>query len=73
MMKMSLERHAVCYYQDAHAQFEPILFCIVKSIVHNVKSIIKYDKNVLKPETILQKRNHQDAKWCIQNTNNHIS
>ena len=47
-----------------------IVYC--KRLQEYVKSIVKDDKNVLKPETILQK-NHQDSKWCIQNIINHIN
>ena len=49
-----------------------------KTIVHckrlqeYAKSIVKDDKNVLKPESISQK-NYQDSKWCIQNIINHIN
>ena len=35
-----------------------------KRLQEYVKSIAKDDKNVLKPETSLQK-NYQDSKWCI--------
>ena len=37
-----------------------------------VKSIVKDDKNVLKPETNLQK-SHQDSKCCIQNIINRVN
>ena len=43
-----------------------------KRLQEYVKSIVKDDKNVLKPKTILQK-NNQDSKWCIQNIINHIN
>ena len=56
-----------------------MLYAAIKRHMHNlsqyqgyVKSIVKDDKNVLKPKTIFQK-NHQDSKWCIQNIINHIN
>ena len=43
-----------------------------KRLQEYVKSIVKDDKNVLKPKKFLHK-NHQDSKWCIQNIINRIN
>ena len=66
-MKMQLERDRCCMLLSRGTctiSVNIIVHC--KRLQEYVKSIVKDDKNVLKPETILQK-NHQDSKWCIQN------
>ena len=54
--------------RGTHAQFQPISLWLQEY----VKSSVKDDKNVFKPETFLQE-NHQDSKWSIQNIINHIN
>ena len=67
MMKMQLERGRCCLLLSRGTctiSVNIIVHC--KRLQEYVKSIVKDDKNMLKPKTILQK-NHQDSKWCIQN------
>ena len=71
MMEMQLERDRCCMLLSrcpCTISANIIVHC--KRLQEYVKSIIKDEKIVLKPETILQK-NHQDSKCCIQNLINH--
>ena len=73
MMKMQLERDRCCMQLSrctCTISANIIVHC--KRLQEYVKSIIKDDKNVLKPEAILQK-NHVDSEWCIQNIIDHIN
>ena len=70
---MQLERERCCMLLSRGTctiSANIIVHC--KRLQEYVKSTIKDDKNVLKPETILQK-SHQDSKWCIQNIINRIN
>ena len=73
MMQIQLERYSGCMLLS-----EDICTILANIIVHYkrpqeyVISIAEDDKNVLKPETIMQK-NHHYSKWCIQNIINHIN
>ena len=67
MMKMQLETGRCCsLLSRGTCTISANIIVHCKRLQEYVKSIVKDDKNVLKPETILQK-NHQDSKWCIQN------
>ena len=71
MMKMQLERDRCCMLLSrcpCTISANIIVHC--NKLQEYVKSIIKDEKSVLKPETILQK-NNQDSKCCIQNIINH--
>ena len=73
MMKMQLEIDRCCMLLSrCTCTISANIIVHFKRLQEYVKSIIKGEKNVLKPEIILQK-NHQDSKWCIQNIINHIN
>ena len=64
-MKTQLERDRYCILLwGGTCSISANIFVHCKRLHEYAKSIVKDDKNVLKPETILKKK-HQDSKWCI--------
>ena len=71
MTKIQLERDRYCMLLSrCQHTISANIIAQCKKLQDNVKSIIKDEKSVLKPKTILQK-NHQDSNCCIQNIINH--
>ena len=73
MMKIQLERDRYCMLLSrctCTTSASIIVHC--KRLHEYVKSIIKDQKSVLKPETILQ-QSDQDSKCYIQKIINHIN
>ena len=71
-MKMQLEGDRCCMLLSRGTCAISANIIVNCKRLHYVKSIVKDDKNVLKPKTILQKSD-QDSKWRIQNIINRIN